>query len=468
MPRLRRPGTASSRPSSAGARAAPSAPRSRAPGPRTAPTATPLSAVAEETSRAAPIGIGELDRVLGGGLVAGRRRPARRRAGDRQVDARCSRSPPGWSRDAGSAAGASCTRPARSRRRRSACARPARAARRRRRRGGSGSSPRTTSTAIVEAARAEPPAVLVVDSVQTAMVAELDGPRRQRRPGPRGDAPADGLREGRGDRGRPRRPRHQGRLDRRAPRPSSTSSTRSSSLEGERTSALRLLRAIEEPLRVDRGGRRLRDGRARPGRGRPTRPGRSSPSTTSRRPGSVVAPTLEGSRPLLVEVQALVAPAGYGSPTRRASGLDPNRLGLLLAVLGRRAGVGLAGHDVYANLAGGLTRRRTRPGPAARPRPRLVPARPAGRVRAWSPSARSACSGSCGPVPGLDRRLREAARLGFGARRSCPGPRRGGRSGRRPRRHRGRSRVATLADGRSGARARCRFDRGVASPCRRC
>ena len=71
-------------------------------------------------------------------------------------------------------------------------------------------------------------------------------------------------------------------------------------------------------------------------------------------PGSVVAPTLEGSRPLLVEVQALVAPAGYGTPARKASGLDPNRLGLLVAVLGRRAGIGLGSHDVYANLAGGL------------------------------------------------------------------------------------------------------------------
>ena len=71
-------------------------------------------------------------------------------------------------------------------------------------------------------------------------------------------------------------------------------------------------------------------------------------------PGSVVAPTLEGSRPILVEVQALVAPAGYGTPARKASGIDPNRLGLLVAVLGRRAGVALGSHDVYANLAGGL------------------------------------------------------------------------------------------------------------------
>ena len=72
-------------------------------------------------------------------------------------------------------------------------------------------------------------------------------------------------------------------------------------------------------------------------------------------PGVVVAPTLEGSRPLLVEVQALVAPGGPGMPRRTASGLDPNRLALLIAVLGRRAGVGLGTHDVYANLAGGLS-----------------------------------------------------------------------------------------------------------------
>ncbi|MGZ6341190.1 MAG: DNA repair protein RadA, partial [Candidatus Limnocylindrales bacterium] len=71
-------------------------------------------------------------------------------------------------------------------------------------------------------------------------------------------------------------------------------------------------------------------------------------------PGSAVGVTLEGTRPLPVEVQALVAPGGYGMPRRTASGVDPNRLALLLAVLGRRASVGLGSHDVYANLAGGL------------------------------------------------------------------------------------------------------------------
>ncbi len=130
-------------------------------------------------------------------------------------------------------------------------------------------------------------------------------------------------------------------------------------------------------------------------------------------PGSVVGATLEGSRPLLVEVQALVAPAGgYGPPRRTASGLDPNRLALLIAVLGRRAGVGLGSHDVYANLAGGLALddpgldlplaialasslgdRAVRPGTVAIGEVGLL-----GELRS---------------VRGLERRLREAARLGF-------------------------------------------------------
>ncbi len=70
--------------------------------------------------------------------------------------------------------------------------------------------------------------------------------------------------------------------------------------------------------------------------------------------GSVVAPTAEGSRPLLVEVQALVAPAAYGSPRRVASGVDGNRLAILLAVLERRAGLHVLDRDVFASIAGGV------------------------------------------------------------------------------------------------------------------
>jgi DNA repair protein RadA/Sms len=129
-------------------------------------------------------------------------------------------------------------------------------------------------------------------------------------------------------------------------------------------------------------------------------------------PGSVVAPTMEGSRPLLVEVQALVSASGFGSPARKASGVDPNRLGLLVAVLGRRAGVGLGSHDVYANLAGGLSV--AEPGldlPLAlalassfRDRPVVADSVAIGEV---------GLLGELRNVSGLERRLREAARLGF-------------------------------------------------------
>lgn len=71
-------------------------------------------------------------------------------------------------------------------------------------------------------------------------------------------------------------------------------------------------------------------------------------------PGSVVTCLMEGHRPLLLELQALVNHAGYGTPIRRATGFDASRLGVLLAVLARRAGVKLQDRDVYANAAGGL------------------------------------------------------------------------------------------------------------------
>jgi DNA repair protein RadA/Sms len=183
------------------------------------------------------------------------------------------------------------------------------------------------------------------------------------------------------------------------------------SIEGDRTGGLRLLRAAKnrygstEEVGVfemrDRGLAEVAD---------PARAFLAEHDVPA--PGSVVAPVLEGSRPLLVEVQALVAPTSAPSPRRTASGVDPNRLALLVAVLGRRAGIGLGAHDVYANLAGGLSV--TEPGldlPLAlalasslRDRP-LVPGTVAiGEV---------GLLGELRTVGGLDRRLREAARLGF-------------------------------------------------------
>ena len=72
-------------------------------------------------------------------------------------------------------------------------------------------------------------------------------------------------------------------------------------------------------------------------------------------PGSAVLCCVEGSRPLLVEVQALVSTTSYGNARRMASGLDQNRLSLLLAVLEKRAGLNLIAEDVFVNVAGGLT-----------------------------------------------------------------------------------------------------------------
>lgn len=71
-------------------------------------------------------------------------------------------------------------------------------------------------------------------------------------------------------------------------------------------------------------------------------------------PGSVVLCCIEGSRPLLVEIQALVSSTTYGNARRMVSGLDAGRLSLLLAVMEKRAGLNLVGEDVFVNVAGGI------------------------------------------------------------------------------------------------------------------
>ncbi len=74
-------------------------------------------------------------------------------------------------------------------------------------------------------------------------------------------------------------------------------------------------------------------------------------------PGSVVLPAIEGTRPVLVEVQALVSPTTFGTPRRTCLGFDSARAALLVAVLERRAGLQLLGCDVFVNVAGGMTLR---------------------------------------------------------------------------------------------------------------
>jgi DNA repair protein RadA/Sms len=70
--------------------------------------------------------------------------------------------------------------------------------------------------------------------------------------------------------------------------------------------------------------------------------------------GSVVVPTVEGTRPILVEVQALVSPAIYGNARRSAMGFDLNRVNLLAAVLEKKGGLQLVGQDIFVNIAGGV------------------------------------------------------------------------------------------------------------------
>jgi DNA repair protein RadA/Sms len=128
--------------------------------------------------------------------------------------------------------------------------------------------------------------------------------------------------------------------------------------------------------------------------------------------GSAVVPTFEGSRPLLVEIQALTSPASFAPPRRIANGVDFNRLLLIAAVLTRRAGVNLSNQDVITNVVGGMKIGE--------------PAADLGIALAIASSHRDAwvaqglvalgevgLSGELRAVPQLERRLSEAARLGF-------------------------------------------------------
>jgi DNA repair protein RadA/Sms len=131
-------------------------------------------------------------------------------------------------------------------------------------------------------------------------------------------------------------------------------------------------------------------------------------------PGSVVTPVLEGARPILVEVQALVTSASAGgAPRRAATGVDGARLALLLAVLQQRARLELAGRDVYVSVAGGI--RVVEPGAdlavgLAVAGARLSRPVPAGTVV----MGEIGLAGEVRQVPGASRRLAEAVRLGFG------------------------------------------------------
>jgi DNA repair protein RadA/Sms len=129
-------------------------------------------------------------------------------------------------------------------------------------------------------------------------------------------------------------------------------------------------------------------------------------------PGSAVLCSVEGSRPILVEVQALVSTSTYGNARRMAIGVDPGRVSLLLAVLEKRAGLSLAGDDVYVSIAGGMVVEE--------------PAADLGIVAAVASSVRNrglapatavfgevGLSGEVRRIPQAALRVREAAQMGF-------------------------------------------------------
>ncbi len=377
----------------------------------TAPAATPLSGPA--TSLAAtrlPSEIAELDRVLGGGLVAGSvvlvggepgigkstlmlalaaaigRRPQSRGvlyvSGEESIEQlrlRAQRLGIGGTGDA---------------------ARPAAVA----------VLAETDVAVIVAVAEQAQPDLLIVDSVQTLTVADLEGPAgsiAQVR------ASAAALQAYAKQKGVPvvlvGHVTKDGSLA--GPKTLEHVVDVVMALEGERFAGLRLLRAAknrfgstEEVGVFEMAGDGLRE---------VVDPGTAFLESGSvDAPGICVAATLEGTRPLLVEVQALVTPAGQGSPRRTAAGLDPQRLALLIAVLGRRAGIALGGHDVYASLAGGLVVEE----PAV-DLPLAVALASSLRDRPVRPGTvvcgEVGLTGELRAVGGLERRLREAARLGF-------------------------------------------------------
>jgi DNA repair protein RadA/Sms len=129
-------------------------------------------------------------------------------------------------------------------------------------------------------------------------------------------------------------------------------------------------------------------------------------------PGSAVLCCVEGSRPILVEVQALVSTSTYGNARRMAIGIDQNRLSLLLAVLEKRAGLMLAGDDVYVNIAGGMTIEE----PAADLSVAAAVAssmRNRGLAPATAVFGEIGLSGEIRGIPQAPLRIREAAQMGF-------------------------------------------------------
>ena len=128
--------------------------------------------------------------------------------------------------------------------------------------------------------------------------------------------------------------------------------------------------------------------------------------------GTAIAATLEGLRPMMVEVQALVSPTAYSVPQRSATGFDLRRLNMLLAVLEKRCGARLSNKDVFLNIAGGL-----RVDDPALDLAVVAAVLSSGQDLPLDPktgfAAEVGLTGEIRPVSRLDQRLAEAAKLGF-------------------------------------------------------
>ena len=129
-------------------------------------------------------------------------------------------------------------------------------------------------------------------------------------------------------------------------------------------------------------------------------------------PGAVVFAGMEGTRPVLVEIQALVAPSSLSQPRRAVVGWDGGRLSMILAVLEARAGISFAGLDVYLNIAGGL--RISEPAADLAVAAALLSAREDTALpRDGVIFGELSLSGALRPVAQAENRLKEAAKLGF-------------------------------------------------------
>ena len=220
---------------------------------------------------------------------------------------------------------------------------------------------------------------------------------------------------------------HQGRPDR-GPARGRAHGGRGLLVRGRRSARVSSFAGGQEPLRRHRRGRRLRNDRRRPCRGAEPVGAVSGRAGRRREPGASVFAGVEGARPLLVEIQALVAPTSLGTPRRAVVGWEPSRLAMVLAVLESHGGLKLGQYDVYLNVAGGLR--------VAEPAADLAAAAALVSSLAGAPcpmtrsiSARSRCRGRCGrrsrrpPAEGggqarLRARLRPARRH---ARRASAG-----------------------------------------------